>query len=123
MPSHAVALIVTTSNVPDALTQVVAAATVTLAVVIIPDPSQDDAKVTAYCWGFVQSGELIAAQRAVWLATDCNVPRVHNVTPISIPPTSIAIRIPDTMANSSAVAALVFRASDRPDWGFTVNVP
>ncbi len=101
-------------NVPDALPepQVEGVVMVTSAAAISGVPSQDLARLTAYCWGLEHSGDAIAAHRAVCAATDCRVPRVHIIRPPSMHPNNSRNRALDTMANSRLVAPPVCRIND-----------
>jgi hypothetical protein len=63
--------------------QTTAGAGSTLILVMMPGNIQFPAVVTANCCASVQSGDAIAAHRAVIEAVDCKAPFVHNNNPAS----------------------------------------
>src|SRR5665647_351906 len=82
----------------------VAGAGVTLTLLTTPGKIQFPAVVTANRRASVQSGEEIAAHRAVSAAVDCSTPFVHNSNPESNMPRHKGKNMPATKANSSAAA-------------------
>jgi hypothetical protein len=81
----------------------------TLSAVMMPDRIQADALSTANCAGVQDPDEHVqafrAAHRAVKAAVACRASLVHHKSPSSIAAKLVIIKIPATIANSSAAAA------------------